>query len=58
MNREQPEKIADVIRFYFEDGQEQLNVVKQKQKQNIIDNFSIKKAAEKVEKFYINAINV
>jgi len=58
VNREQPEKIADVIRFYFEDGQKQLNVVKQKQKQNIIDNFSIKKAAEKVEKFYINAINV
>ena len=47
-----------LLRFYFEDGQKQLNVVKQKQKQNIIDNFSIKKAAEKVEKFYINAINV
>ena len=58
VNREQPEKIADVIKFYFEEGQKQLNVVKQKQKQNIIDNFSIKKAAEKVEKFYINAINV
>ena len=58
VNREQPEKIADVIKLYFEDGQKQLNVVKQKQKQNIIDNFTIKKAAEKVEKFYINAINV
>ena len=33
-------------------------LTKQFQKENIVKNFSIDKTANKIEKFYINAINV
>ena len=43
---------------YFKDNQKELKIIKKLQKEKIVKNFSIDKTAKKIEKFYINAINV
>ena len=58
VDREDTQKIAELISTYFRNNFEELNKVKTIQKENIINNFSINKSAKNIEKFYINTINV
>ena len=58
VDRDSPKIIASLLKKYFKDNQEELNVIKKLQKEKIVKNFSIDKTANKIEKFYINAINV
>jgi len=58
VDRDNPKVIASLIKKYFKDNQKELNIIKKLQKEKIVKNFSIDKTAKKIEKFYINAINV
>ena len=58
VDRDSPKVIASLLKKYFKDNQEELNIIKKLQKEKIVKNFSIDKTAKKIEKFYINAINV
>ena len=58
VNRENTEHIADLVEKYASDNKFLLKKVQKEQKQFVIDNFSIEISADKIEKFYINTINV
>ena len=58
VDRDNPKVIASLLEKYFKDNQKELNIIKKFQKEKIVKNFSIDKTANKIEKFYINAINV
>jgi glycosyltransferase involved in cell wall biosynthesis len=58
VNRENTEHIAELIEKYASDNKFLLKKVQREQKQFVIDNFSIEISADKIEKFYINTINV
>ena len=58
VDRDNPKVIASLIKKYFKDNQKELNTIKKLQKEKIVKNFSIDKTVNKIEKFYINAINV
>ena len=58
VDRDNPKVIASLLEKYFKDNQKELKIIKKLQKENIVKNFSIDKTAKKIEKFYINAINV
>ena len=58
VSRENSEHIADLIEKYASDNKFLLKKVQREQKQFVIDNFSIEISADKIEKFYINTINV
>ena len=57
MDREKTEEIANRIANITKNPTNFVEINK-KQRKNISLNFSIKSSAEKIEKFYINAINV
>ena len=57
MDREKTEEIANRIANITKNPTKFVEINK-KQRKNILLNFSIKSSAEKIEKFYINAINV
>ena len=57
VNRDKPKEIANVIAKILE-NKDELEKIKFKQKEHILNNFSIEKSATNIEKFYINAINV
>ena len=57
MDRENTEEIANRIAKITENPTKFVEI-NRKQRNNISKNFSIKSSAEKIEKFYINAINV
>ena len=58
VDRDNPKVIASLLEKYFKDNQKELKIIKKLQKEKIVKNFSIDKTAKKIEKFYINAINV
>ena len=58
VNRENSEHIADLVEKYASDNKFLLKKVQREQKQFVIDNFTIEISADKIEKFYINTINV
>lgn len=58
VDRDNPKEIANLLEKYFKDNQKELNIIQKLQKEKIVKNFSIDKTVEKIEKFYINAINV
>ena len=58
VDRDNPKVIASLLEKYFKDNQKELNIIKKFQKEKIVKNFSIDKTANRIEKFYINAINV
>ena len=49
---------SNIGETYFKDNQKELKIIKKLQKEKIVKNFSIDKTVKKIEKFYINAINV
>ena len=57
VDREKTKDIAQLIAKLLANESE-LEEIKTRQKQYIIENFTIKHSAENIEKFYINAINV
>ena len=57
VDREKTEEIANRIANITKNPTNFVEINK-KQRKNISLNFSIKSSAEKIEKFYINAINV
>ena len=57
VDREKTEEIANRIANITKNPTKFVEINK-KQRKNILLNFSIKSSAEKIEKFYINAINV
>ena len=58
VDRDNPKVIASLLEKYFKDNQKELKIIKKLQKEKIVKNFSIDKTVKKIEKFYINAINV
>ena len=58
VDRDNPKVIASLLEKYFKDNQKELKIIKKLQKEKIVKNFSIDKTAKKIEKFYINTINV
>ncbi len=57
VDRNATESIAVLINKYFNNGKNVLKSVQSNQKQHIVENFSLVKSAESIEKFYINANN-
>ena len=51
-------QIANILRGYFDNEQEKLDQVQIRQKDFIVQNFSIENTAKSFEKFYINTNNV
>ena len=51
-------EIANILRGYFDNEQEKLDQVQSRQKDFIVQNFSIENTAKSFEKFYINTNNV
>ena len=58
VNRDNTYEVATVIKSYFNDDGNLLNKVRSEQKNNVVENFTISKTVKKLEKFYINTINV
>ncbi len=58
VDREKTQEIANIIKGYFDNEQEKLNQVQNRQKDFIVQNFSIENTAKSFEKFYINTNNV
>jgi len=58
VDRTKTEEVADLIKLYFQNNNELLHKVRKEQKAFIEENFTIDLSAKKVEKFYINTINV
>ena len=58
VNRNNTEDISDLVEKYASNNKFLLKKVQREQKQFVKDNFSIEKSADKIEKFYINTINV
>ena len=58
VNRDKTEEISVLVEKYFTNDKFLLKKVQKDQKQFVIDNFSIEISANKIEKFYINTMNV
>ena len=58
VERENTQEIANILRGYFDNEQEKLDQVQSRQKDFIVQNFSIENTAKSFEKFYINTNNV
>ena len=58
VERENTQEIANILRGYFDNEQEKLDQVQIRQKDFIVQNFSIENTAKSFEKFYINTNNV
>lgn len=58
VDRNKTEKVANLLEIYFQNDNELLRKVQKEQKDFIKENFTIGISAKKIEKFYINAINV
>ena len=58
VDRENTQEIANILRGYFDNEQEKLDQVQIRQKDFIVQNFSIENTAKSFEKFYINTNNV
>jgi len=56
--REKTQEIANIVKGYFDNEQEKLDQVQSRQKDFIVQNFSIENTAKSFEKFYINTNNV
>ena len=54
VERENTQEIANILRDYFDNEQEKLDQVQTRQKDFIVQNFSIENTAKSFEKFYIN----
>tara|TARA_B100001093_G_scaffold520043_1_gene612242 strand:+ start:2887 stop:3972 length:1086 start_codon:yes stop_codon:yes gene_type:complete len=57
VDRSDTQSIAKLINSYFNDRQKILKRVQTDQKKHIVKNFSLRKSAESIEKFYINTNN-
>ena len=58
VERNNTQEIANILRGYFDNEQEKLDQVQSRQKDFIVQNFSIENTAKSFEKFYINTNNV
>ena len=58
VERENTQEIANLLRRYFDNEQEKLDEVQSRQKDFVVQNFSIENTAKSFEKFYINTNNV
>ena len=58
VERENTQEIANILKGYFDNEQEKLDQVQSRQKDFIVQNFSIENTAKSFEKFYINTNNV
>ena len=58
VERNNTQEIANILRGYFDNEQEKLDQVQTRQKDFIVQNFSIENTAKSFEKFYINTNNV
>lgn len=58
VERENTQEIANILRGYFDNEQEKLDQVQIRQKDFIVQNFSIENTVKSFEKFYINTNNV
>ena len=58
VDRQNTQEIAHILRGYFDNEQEKLDQVQIRQKDFIVQNFSIENTAKSFEKFYINTNNV
>lgn len=58
VNRDKIEEISDLVEKYFANNKLLLKKVQKDQKQFVKDNFSIEISANKIEKFYINTMNI
>ena len=58
VDRENTQEIANILKDYFDNDQEKLELVQNRQKEFMVQNFSIENTAKSFEKFYINTNNV
>lgn len=58
VDRNNTERTAQIIQSFFENDCKKLIDVQKKQKEHVINNFSISDSASKIEKLYISTINV
>ena len=58
VDRENTQEIAKILKDYFNNDQEKLELVQNRQKEFMVQNFSIENTAKSFEKFYINTNNV
>jgi len=58
VERDKTQEIANILKSYFDNEQKKLDQVQSKQKDFVIQNFSIENTAKSFEKFYINTNNV